>query len=99
MDTVLLPLLAVIDIALSLYVWALIISAVLSWLVAFNVVNPHNQFVHMVGSALYQITEPALRPIRRMLPSGSGIDFSPIVLILAITFLRMFLARVAMQIG
>jgi YggT family protein len=77
-------LLDVILIALQLYVWLLIAAAVLSWLVAFNVVNPRNQFVATVGEFLYRITEPALRPIRNLLPNLGGIDISPVILILLI---------------
>jgi YggT family protein len=69
---------------LQLYVYLLIAAAVLSWLVAFNVVNPRNQFVAMVGDFLYRITEPALRPIRQALPNLGGIDISPVILILII---------------
>ena len=82
----------VIDIALQLYVWLLIAAAVLSWLVAFNVVNARNQFVSMVGEFLYRITEPVLRPIRNMLPAMGGIDISPIILILIIIFIRYCIA-------
>lgn len=77
-----------IDTLLSLYVWLLIGSAVLSWLVAFNVINAHNRGVYMISDFLYRITEPVLRPIRRWLPTFGGIDVSPIVLILAIFFIR-----------
>ena len=87
------PLLQVLIIALDIYVWLVIISAILSWLVAFNVINQNNQFVNMVGTALYRITEPALRPIRRYLPSLGGIDLSPLVLILLIWFIQMVLQR------
>lgn len=73
---------------LQLYVWIVIISAVLSWLIAFNVVNTSNRFVYMVADALYRITEPALRPIRRFIPDLGGIDISPIVLILLIFFIQ-----------
>lgn len=69
---------------LQLYSWVVIASAVLSWLLAFNVVNPRNQFVGMIGSTLYKLTEPVLRPIRRILPDLGGLDLSPIVLILGI---------------
>ena len=69
----------VILIVLDLYIWLLIAAAVLSWLVAFNVVNSRNQFVAMVGDFLYRVTEPVLRPIRNMLPSLGGIDVSPVV--------------------
>ncbi len=81
-------LLQLISTIVTLYIWALIISAVLSWLIAFNVINTHNKFVCMVGDALYRITEPALRPIRRLIPLLGGIDISPVVLILGLVFLR-----------
>ena len=74
----------IIIIVLDLYVWLLIASAILSWLIAFNVVNTRNQFVHSVGEFLYRITEPALRPIRNMMPNLGGIDVSPVILILII---------------
>ncbi|TDH37739.1 YggT family protein [Pseudohoeflea suaedae] len=80
-----------IDVALNLYSWLLIASAIFSWLYAFNVVNPNNRFVGMIGEFLYRVTEPALRPIRRILPDLGGIDISPIVLLLIIMFLRTFL--------
>ena len=80
-----------IDVALNLYSWILIASAIFSWLFAFNVVNPNNRFVGMIGEFLYRVTEPALRPIRRILPDLGGIDISPIVLLLIIMFLRTFL--------
>ena len=78
----------VIDLILNLYIWLLIAAAVLSWLVAFNVVNPRNQFVAMVGDFLYRITEPVLRPIRNALPNLGGIDISPIVLFLIIILIQ-----------
>src|SRR2546421_12790318 len=74
----------VILLALQIYVWLLIAAAVLSWLIAFNVVNTRNPFVHSVGEFLYRITEPALRPIRNMMPNLGGIDISPVILILII---------------
>ena len=74
----------------ELYIWCLIIWVVLSWLVAFNVVNTRNRFVGMLGDFLDRITEPALRPIRRILPNLGGIDISPILLILLIYFVRDF---------
>jgi YggT family protein len=77
-------LLDVILIALQIYVWLLIAAAILSWLIAFNVVNTRNPFVATVGEFLYRITEPALRPIRGILPNLGGIDISPVVLILLI---------------
>ena len=83
----------VILIVLDLYIWLLIAAAVLSWLVAFNVVNARNQFVAMVGDFLYRITEPLLRPIRNMLPSLGGIDVSPVVLILIIILIKDVIVR------
>jgi len=78
----------VILIILQLYVWVLIAAAVLSWLVAFNVVNHQNQFVRSVGEFIYRITEPVLAPLRRVLPSLGGLDLSPMVLILIIFFIE-----------
>jgi YggT family protein len=71
----------------------LIASAVLSWLVAFNVVNPHNRLVATVGEFLYRITEPALAPVRRFLPSFGGLDLSPVVVILLLIFVRNLLSE------
>jgi YggT family protein len=82
----------VIDLALQLYIWLLIAAAVLSWLVAFNVVNVRNPAVGMVADFLYRITEPALRPIRNLMPNLGGIDISPIILILIIIFIRYCIA-------
>ena len=98
MDIVLLPLLQVIQIALQLFIYALIISAILSWLVAFNIINTGNQFVSTIGYFLHRVTEPALRPIRRIVPDLGGIDISPILLILLIFFLQGVLSNVAAKI-
>jgi YggT family protein len=78
----------IILIALNLYIWLLIAAAILSWLIAFNVVNTRNQFVNGVAEFLYRITEPALRPIRQFLPSFGGLDISPIILILIIMLIE-----------
>ncbi len=78
----------VIYIALSLYMWIVIAMAIFSWLVAFNVVNTRNPFVNMVGALVYQLTEPVLRPVRRVLPAMGGLDLSPIVVILIIYFIQ-----------
>jgi YggT family protein len=83
-----LALIQTIVLALDIFWWLIILSAVFSWLYAFNVVNPRNQFVGTIGTALMRITEPALRPIRRLLPDLGGIDISPIILLLIIFFLR-----------
>jgi YggT family protein len=78
----------VIDLALQLYIYLLVAAAVLSWLIAFNVVNVRNQFVAMIADFLYRITEPALRPIRNIMPNLGGIDISPVILIFIIIFIR-----------
>ena len=83
----------VILLVLQIYVWLLIASAVLSWLVAFNVVNTRNQFVAQVGEFLYRITEPVLRPIRSIMPNLGGIDISPVILILIIFFIQNVIVR------
>ncbi|EKF18648.1 YggT family protein [Nitratireductor pacificus] len=77
--------------ALDIYWWLIIASAIFSWLYAFNVVNPRNQFVGSVGNFLFRVTEPALRPIRRILPDLGGIDISPIILLLILFFVRQFI--------
>ena len=81
-------LLWLIDTVITLYVWLLIASAVLSWLIAFNVVNLRNPIVMQLADFLDRVTEPALRPIRRILPNLGGIDISPIILILLLYFAR-----------
>jgi YggT family protein len=73
---------------LDLYTWVIIAVAVLSWLLAFNVINIHNDFVRSVWNGLNALTEPLLRPIRRRLPTMGGLDVSPIILLLAIFFLQ-----------
>ena len=77
---------------IQLYIWIIIVQVVLSWLVAFNVVNTRNRVIYMVGDVLYRLTEPVLAPIRRFLPSFGGIDLSPVVLILLLVFLKNLIA-------
>ena len=83
--------LEIILIVLNLYMWLLIAAAVLSWLIAFNVVNTRNQFVAAVADFLYRITEPVLRPIRSIMPNLGGIDISPVIVILIIIFIERFI--------
>jgi len=87
-------LLWLISTVIQLYIYVLIASAVLSWLIAFNVVNTRNQAVSMIAEALWRLTEPALAPIRRILPPFGGLDLSPIVLILLLYFARMLLFEI-----
>jgi YggT family protein len=80
--------LTLVSTVISIYVWLLIAQAVLSWLVAFGIVNRYNRVVATIGDFLWRVTEPLLRPIRRVLPDLGGIDISPVILILLIWFLR-----------
>ena len=86
-------LLDVILIVLQIYIWLLIAAAVLSWLIAFNIVNTHNQFVAMIANFLWQITEPVLRPIRAIMPNLGGIDISPVIVILIIFLIQNIIVR------
>lgn len=88
-------LLDVVGLALYLYSLVIIASAIFSWLYAFNIVNSNNQFINMIGRVLYNLTEPALRPIRRFMPDLGGVDISPVILLLIIWFLQSFIARLS----
>tara|TARA_B110001452_G_scaffold110090_1_gene91342 strand:+ start:174 stop:464 length:291 start_codon:yes stop_codon:yes gene_type:complete len=81
-------LLLLFDNVVSLYIWILIINAIISWLVAFNVLNTNNRFVYSILDISYKLTDPPLNYIRRFLPNLGSIDISPIVLILGLMFLR-----------
>ena len=72
---------------IRIYIWVLIGQAILSWLLAFGVINRYNRAVSVIGDFLYRVTEPALRPIRSILPNFGGIDISPVVLILILYFI------------
>lgn len=76
------------DNIVSIYIWILIINVIISWLVAFNVLNTSNRFVYSVLDVSYRLTAPPLNYIRRFLPNLGSIDISPVVLILALMFLR-----------
>jgi len=78
----------VILVVLQLYVWVLIISAVFSWLYAFNVINSSNQVVATIGNTLHQLTEPVLSRVRRFVPAFGSVDVSPIIVILGIFLLQ-----------
>jgi len=91
----LLSLFQILDILLQVLMWIIVIQAILSWLVAFNVINTHNDFVRSFLNALDRLTRPLYRPIRKLLPDFGGIDFSPIVVILLIYVLRILLQGAA----
>ncbi|MHA7775969.1 YggT family protein [Roseibium sp. M-1] len=92
-------LLSVVGYALYLYSLVIIAAAIFSWLYAFNIVNSSNQVVNTIGRFLYNLTEPALRPIRRILPDLGGVDISPVVLLLIIWFLQSFILRLGYSLG
>jgi len=86
-----LSLAVLIDKVIDIYTWIVIAGAIMSWLVAFVVVNISNKFIRMVVDVLYRLTEPALRPIRRILPNLGGVDISPVILLLGLFFVRSLL--------
>ena len=94
-----LALFGIVDLLLSVLTWIIIIQAILSWLVAFNVINTHSDFMRSLLYALDRITDPLYRPVRKILPDFGGIDFSPLVVLLLIYVVRMLLAGVAADIA
>src|SRR3954454_13396620 len=82
------PIIWLIVTILNIYFWILVATVVMSWLVAFNIVNRHNQIVRQIQYALNRLTEPVLGPIRRMLPDLGGLDVSPIIAAIIIQFLE-----------
>lgn len=86
-------LILLINSVINIYIWVVLGSVILSWLVAFNVINTHNRFVFIVGDVLHKLTEPVLAPIRRLLPNIGGIDLSPLALILLLMFLQNLVVR------
>lgn len=85
------PIIDVIDFLLVFYMYIVIGAVILSWLIAFNVINTRNQVVAMIADFLYRLTEPVFRPIRNVLPNLGGIDFSPLIVLLIIYVLRSWL--------
>jgi YggT family protein len=88
-------LLQTISLILNLVWWVFLIMIIMSWLISFNVINTRNQFVSNVWRVLNQITEPILRPIRRIIPPMGGLDLSPIIVFVIIFFLQQFIANYA----
>ena len=89
------PVFGLLDLVITIYIYVLVASAVMSWLVAFNVINTRNRAVYLIGDFLYRVTEPALRPIRRFIPSLGGVDISPLILILVLWFIQQELWQIA----
>ena len=93
------PFLWLISEVIWIYIYVVIAAVIMSWLVGLNVVNARNDLVRAVGNFLYQITEPALAPIRNRLPNMGGIDFSPMIAFLALNVVKILFSALAMQIG
>jgi len=81
------------------YIWIVVIGVILSWLVAFNVLNTSNRFVYMVGDLTYRLTEPALGPLRRVLPNLGNIDLSPVALIIGLMFAERLIVWAFVSLG
>lgn len=90
-------LLWLINSVISIYTFIVIGQVVVSWLIAFRVINMQNQFVHSVAQVLHQLTEPALRPIRKIVPTLGGLDFSPVILLLALMFVQRLINELFFQ--
>jgi YggT family protein len=86
------PLLDVILILLDFYTYIIIAAVILSWLIAFNVINTRNQIVAMIADFLYRVTEPVFRPVRNFLPNLGGIDFSPLIVLLIVYVVRRYIS-------
>lgn len=89
----------ILDLLLRVLGWIIIAQVILSWLVAFNVLNTSSQGMRAFVGALERITEPIYRPIRRLMPDFGGIDFSPLVVLLLLQVIRMLLSGVAVELA
>ena len=99
MEVIFGPFLQVALIVIDLYMWVLVVGVILSWLVAFNVINTSNKFVYMIGDFCHRATEPILGPIRRRLPNLGGLDISPLVVILALIFIKGVIIEIYRDLG
>lgn len=99
MDIVLGPIIDITIAVIRFYTWLVIAAAIMSWLVAFGVVNTYNRLVHTINDFLYRITEPALRPLRRFIPSLGGVDITPVVLIFILWLITDILLRIQFRYG
>jgi YggT family protein len=93
------PILWLVHTVIDIYFWIILAMVVMSWLVAFGIVNRSNPYVRQIGYALERLTEPLLRPIRRVLPDLGGIDISPIVLLIGLQFLGILVDNVFFSLG
>ena len=99
MDVIVGPVLKLLLTVIDLYIWIIVIGVILSWLVAFGVVNSSNRFVYMASEFVHRITEPALRPIRNIIPVMGGFDLSPVALILILILIKDVLINLILKLG
>lgn len=99
MNTILIPVLQVISVALNLYWWVVLIAVIMSWLVMLNMINTHNQIIRTIGNIVHQLTEPVLRRIRRVIPSAGNVDLSAIVLFLLILLVQQIIGQLILQLA
>jgi len=99
MNTILIPILTVISVALNLYWWVVLIAVIMSWLVQLNMINTHNQIIRTISNIVHQLTEPVLRRIRRVIPSVGNVDLSAIVLFLLILLLQQIIAQLMFKLA
>ena len=99
MNTILIPVLQVLSVALNLYWWVVLVAVIMSWLVALNMINTHNQIIRSIGNIVHQLTEPVLRRIRRVIPSAGNVDLSAIVLFLLILLLQQVISQLMFRLA
>jgi YggT family protein len=99
MNTILIPLLQVLSVALNLYWWVVLVAVILSWLVALNMINTHNQIIRTIGNIVHQLTEPVLRKIRRVIPNAGNVDLSVIVLFLLILLAQQVISQIVFKLA
>ncbi len=93
------PILWLLHTVIDIYFWIILAMVIMSWLVAFGIVNRSNPYVRQIGAALERLTEPLLRPIRRLLPDLGGIDISPIILLIGLQFLGILVDNIFFNLG
>ena len=93
------PILWLVHTVINIYFWIILAMVIMSWLVAFGIVNRSNPYVRQIGYALDRLTDPLLRPIRRFLPDLGGLDISPIILLIGLQFLGMVVDNIFFRLG
>ncbi len=97
MDIIVVPMLELMHTLLNLYVWVLIASVILSWLISFQIINTHSRVVVVTGEVLYRLTEPFLSLLRRFTPGVGGFDFTPMIAIFILVFIQNIITRLILK--